>query len=332
MEITSYKDHQVSRGFTYHYYFSPPKYTNQPKFLVFVHGFPSTSKDWRKQVPFFESRGFGLIIPDLLGYGGTSKPLDVTAYNHKLIAQDIIDILDFENVNRAFFIGHDWGTKIVSLITLQFPSRALGAAFLSVGPSAPPQDLKFEAVLALQKEKVGHELFGYWPFFSEPDGWKLCEEKIDTFFNIVYPEDPRTWITELAPIGALKNALLANKQFPPPSWMSPEERKDGITALLSGSLQAPTMWYKYATSGLATENELNSFPTESYKINMPVFFGGALDDFVCLAGPNKKRAEEYCTDATFREYKTSHWLMLQVPEQLNEDLLSWIESVVETAR
>ncbi|KAF9069430.1 hypothetical protein BDP27DRAFT_1222502, partial [Rhodocollybia butyracea] len=67
--------------------------------LVLLHGFPSSSKDWRK-----EEKGFGLIVPDMLAYGGTSKPLD----SPSIVARDIIDILDHEKVQKAIFIGHDW--------------------------------------------------------------------------------------------------------------------------------------------------------------------------------------------------------------------------------
>ena len=76
--------------------------------LLFLHGFPSTSYGWRRQVEFFESKGFPVIVPDLLGYGGTDKPADAQFYKWGDMAGDVIDILDAEKVEKVIAIGHDW--------------------------------------------------------------------------------------------------------------------------------------------------------------------------------------------------------------------------------
>ena len=106
MQASSYKEVITKRGIKYSYYFSagdPSKPT-----LLFVHGFPSTSYDWRNQVAFFKSEGYSIIAPDMLGYGGTDKPLETALYKHSAMCTDVIDILDAENVGQAIAIGHDW--------------------------------------------------------------------------------------------------------------------------------------------------------------------------------------------------------------------------------
>lgn len=106
MDISSYKDLKTSRGINYHYYFS--KASEGKSTLVFLHGFPSTSYDWVNQVTFFKKEGYGLIVPDMLGYGGTDKPSDPEKYTSKKLAQDIVDILDKEGIDKSIVIGHDW--------------------------------------------------------------------------------------------------------------------------------------------------------------------------------------------------------------------------------
>lgn len=44
----------------------------------------------------------------MLGYGGTSKPLDVMMYKGKDMAQDIVDILAHEKLEKVVGVAHDW--------------------------------------------------------------------------------------------------------------------------------------------------------------------------------------------------------------------------------
>ncbi len=111
MDPALYKKFTVSRGLQY-YYLAFPGDTNKP-ILLFLHGFPSTSYDWKHQVEFFKARGYRLIVPDMLGYGGTSKPIDPSAYRHSLITKDIVELLDAENADRVIAIGHDWWVHLL---------------------------------------------------------------------------------------------------------------------------------------------------------------------------------------------------------------------------
>ena len=117
MDASLYKDIKTKRGFQYHYYYS--KATNSKPTLLFVHGFPSTSYDWHYQVAFFKKEGFGVIVPDTLGYGGTDKPTDPEKYRTKLLCADIIDILDAENIDKCIAIGHDWCAFLFAVIKSQ---------------------------------------------------------------------------------------------------------------------------------------------------------------------------------------------------------------------
>ena len=134
MDRSVYKTIATKRGFKYAYASIPAEGTSQDT-LLFVHGFPSSSYDWRKQVDFFRKAGFSLIIPDMLGAGETEKPVDWTVFELKAMAADVIDILDAEKVAKVVLIGHDW---FVSLDTFGTSSRhadvwAPGAAFLCRG-------------------------------------------------------------------------------------------------------------------------------------------------------------------------------------------------------
>jgi soluble epoxide hydrolase/lipid-phosphate phosphatase len=104
--LSAYKDVESSRGFTYHCLLSPAV-GNKPT-LLFVHGFPGISYDWYHQANYFSERGFGVVVPDMLGYGGSSKPTDTSFFKHGEMAQDLVDVLNVEKVERVIAVGHDW--------------------------------------------------------------------------------------------------------------------------------------------------------------------------------------------------------------------------------
>ena len=106
LSLDNYKDVTTTRGLKYHYYYVPAQGSKQT--LLFVHGFPSTSQDWHRIVPHFEQQGYGVIVPDGLGFGGTDKPTDPAMYKGTLLAKDLIDIVDAEKIDKFISIAYDW--------------------------------------------------------------------------------------------------------------------------------------------------------------------------------------------------------------------------------
>jgi soluble epoxide hydrolase/lipid-phosphate phosphatase len=106
MDTSLYKNYTTTRGIKYRYFFSHAQESKLT--LLFAHGFPSTSYDWHKQVAYFQPLGYGLVVPDMLGYGGTDKPLDKKEYLHSLMTKDVTEILDAEGLDKVVAIGHDW--------------------------------------------------------------------------------------------------------------------------------------------------------------------------------------------------------------------------------
>ena len=56
---------------------------------------------WRFQIGPWVRRGARVIAPDMLGYGGTSKPIDAAEYSTKKLCADLAALLDFLGINRA---------------------------------------------------------------------------------------------------------------------------------------------------------------------------------------------------------------------------------------
>lgn len=84
-----------------------PAATSQPTFLL-LHGFPSSSYDWRHQVTALKAKGFGVVAPDLLGYGDTDSPTAIEPYSLKNMSDHVAEILKKLAIGKVIGVGHDW--------------------------------------------------------------------------------------------------------------------------------------------------------------------------------------------------------------------------------
>lgn len=91
--------------------------------LLFLHGFPDFHYGWRKQLPFFEERGYRVIAPDQRGYNLSDKPSSIDAYNLDVLGQDLINLLDELKIDKAVVIGHDWGGGTAWWLAHHHPER-----------------------------------------------------------------------------------------------------------------------------------------------------------------------------------------------------------------
>jgi soluble epoxide hydrolase/lipid-phosphate phosphatase len=96
---------RLPNGTTYSYIHSKPSY--QKPYILFLHGFPSSSYDWRHQISYFSKLGYGIIAPDLLGYGGTDKPEMLEVYRMKKMSEEVVGILDAQKVGKVLAVAHD---------------------------------------------------------------------------------------------------------------------------------------------------------------------------------------------------------------------------------
>ena len=67
---------------------------------------PSNYKDF---IPELTTKGYGVVLPELLGYGETDKPTNVEAYAFNPMCRQIAGILDAEGVQTVVGLGHDFG-------------------------------------------------------------------------------------------------------------------------------------------------------------------------------------------------------------------------------
>lgn len=126
----------TSTGHTYDYIrieaTSPTKST-----IAFFHGFPAIAYGWRHQIKYLADQGHGIIAPDLLGFGGTSKPDSATEYRSRVLVEDVMALLDYEKVDKFHGVGHDAGSYLLSRLYNYHPARWLSLTFIAVPYGTP---------------------------------------------------------------------------------------------------------------------------------------------------------------------------------------------------
>ncbi|MDG1945794.1 MAG: alpha/beta hydrolase [Halioglobus sp.] len=96
--------------------------------VVFVHGFPDLALGWQQQLVAVAELGFQAIAPDMRGYGGSSCPHPVEAYTLAELTGDLVALLDALEIEKAVFVGHDWGGFVTWAMAVLHPERVAGIA------------------------------------------------------------------------------------------------------------------------------------------------------------------------------------------------------------
>lgn len=96
----------LSDGTTYGYVHVPAA-PSKPTFLL-LHGAPSSSYVWHHQIEQLPKAGFGVIAPDLLGYGDTDRPESYEAYQMCRMVPQVYELVSkVIGMDKVIGVGHD---------------------------------------------------------------------------------------------------------------------------------------------------------------------------------------------------------------------------------
>lgn len=94
--------------------------------VVLLHGFPEVAYSWRRQITDLAAAGYRVIAPDLRGYGLTDRPTAVEDYDLANLMGDLVGLLHALKIEKAVFMGHDWGGIIAWQMPLFHPRLVAG--------------------------------------------------------------------------------------------------------------------------------------------------------------------------------------------------------------
>ena len=194
--------------------------------VVLCHGFPELGFSWRKQVPALVGAGFRVLVPDMRGFGRSSIPEGVEAYDVLTLGGDLCGLLDALGEDSAIFVGHDWGAWLVWQLAVLHPQRVSAVAGLSVPfvprSPAPP--------MPIMRRHLGEDFYIVW--FQQP-GVADAALALDVRRTLT---THRQW-----------TAQWADEDGPPPerpAWLSEDELAVYIDAFERTGFSGGLNWYR----------------------------------------------------------------------------------------
>lgn len=108
--------------------------------ILMLHGFPDHGGSWRVLADLLAPQ-YRLIMPDLRGYGLSSRPETVADYRMDLLVGDLIGLLDVLGLDQVYLCGHDWGGVLAYELSRHVPERVAGLVALNAPPPQVLQDM-----------------------------------------------------------------------------------------------------------------------------------------------------------------------------------------------
>lgn len=103
--------------------------------VVFLHGSgpgASGASNFRQNIDAFVAAGFRVILPDLIGYGASSKPEGID-YTLQLFTDTVYDALRQHGVERAALVGNSLGGGVALQLTLDHPEFTTSLVLMAAG-------------------------------------------------------------------------------------------------------------------------------------------------------------------------------------------------------
>lgn len=112
--------------------------------VLLMHGEPSWAYLYRSMVPVLVAAGHRCIVPDLVGFGRSDKPTEMSDYTYARhvdwMSRVVFDHLDLHHIT---FFGQDWGglvgLRLVALQPDRFDRVVVGNTGLPTGDAEPTE-------------------------------------------------------------------------------------------------------------------------------------------------------------------------------------------------
>jgi len=314
-----------TNGIRMGYYEAGPKDDTPP--LVLCHGWPEIAFSWRHQIKALGEAGIRVIAPDQRGYGATDQPEAVEDYDMEHLTGDLVGLLDHLNIDKAIFVGHDWGGFVVWQMPLRHPGRVASV----VGVNTPHLPRAPIDPIDLFRQRFGEQVYivQFQDPAREPD--RIFGSRVVQTFDAFMRKPP----AKLAPkpsgppaagLGASPKHSLAFPQMiaaydakrdPRTPILSPAEMQVFVDTFTKTGFTGGINWYRNFSRNWQRSENLD------HTVRVPSLMIMAEDDAV-LPPSSADGMEKLVPDLEKYLVKDSgHWTQQEQPGEVSAKLIEW---------
>jgi pimeloyl-ACP methyl ester carboxylesterase len=104
--------------------------------VILLHGWPETGYAWRRIAPRLVAAGFEVVVPDLRGFGDSSRPR--AGYDRRTMAEDVRRLAHGTlGLGPVYLVGHDWGGSTAAAWAVAHPEDVLRLVVIEAQPRGP---------------------------------------------------------------------------------------------------------------------------------------------------------------------------------------------------
>jgi pimeloyl-ACP methyl ester carboxylesterase len=288
--------------------------------VVFSHGFPELGYSWRYQLSAVAEAGFLAVAPDQRGYGGSTAPEPIEAYDIEQLCGDLDAMCADMGIDKAVFVGHDWGGFVVWAMPSFHPDRVTGV----VGVCTPMTPMPPTAMLEMIVEGDHERMYMLW--FQEPGvAEAYMDPRADAFFEkfMMVGTDPAEAMGQAMTDGKLDlNPFRRIDEIEPPapSCVSPEERAHYAEVFGRTGFRGGINWYRNIDRNASTWPELATTDPGVPCLMICAEWDPALPPAFAANMPNQIADLEMLTIP-----KAGHWVQQESPDLVNDALVGWLQ-------
>jgi pimeloyl-ACP methyl ester carboxylesterase len=292
--------------------------------VVFCHGWPELAFSWRSQIDAVAVAGFRAIAPDQRGFGLTGGPADPSLYDMQIFCDDLAGMLDAKGIDKAVFVGHDWGGAVVWAMARLHPDRCLGIAGLNTAAGRPSS---LPALENRQPSLIVLTPNYYVGTFQSPGvAEQILEADVRKTFDFILSRGGiwnKTSFSQMPESSDERQmnllAMLQREDPPGDPFMSEEVMNYFAETYEATGFTGGLNWYRAVgklgpiMAGAATT------------IEVPSLYIGAEND-VILPPSSADGMEDFILDLEKHTVMDSgHWTQQEKPEEVNQVLISWLK-------
>lgn len=290
--------------------------------VVLCHGFPELSYSWRHQIAALENKGFRVLAPDQRGYGNSSAPETIDQYGVGQLCGDLADLLDAEGIDRAVFVGHDWGGLVAWAMPVLFPDRCAGV----VGVCTPY--IPFATTDAFRKVFGDDPNNFYMLWFQEPG---VAEAEMDQNVRPIFEKLMRGGIDPAEAGTRSLGSGNAAAGFNPFKYINelgihgdpvftPEDLEVYVSTFERTGFRGGINWYRNFDVNAAGYPQVGTVKLDLPSLMICAEWDPALPPAMASHMP------DMCSDLEMTTINgAGHWVQQERPDEVNAILLDWLD-------